>query len=152
MAGGEGTRLRPLTSNAPKPMMPLANRPMMEHIVDLLKRHGFDDIVVTDPDSGETITATLTLADSAAGSLTTSGTAVYHAGGGVWTITDTVANVNAALASVAFVPASDYDQDTSIAVHIADGGENGTTPATGTITLPTVVWLASPTFRSTNTT
>jgi mannose-1-phosphate guanylyltransferase/phosphomannomutase len=47
MAGGEGTRLRPLTSNQPKPMMPLANRPMMEHIVELLKRHGFEDIVVT---------------------------------------------------------------------------------------------------------
>src|SRR5213596_3605147 len=47
MAGGEGTRLRPLTSNQPKPMMPIANRPMMEHIVELLKRHGFDDIVVT---------------------------------------------------------------------------------------------------------
>ncbi|MGH9115455.1 MAG: sugar phosphate nucleotidyltransferase, partial [Acidimicrobiales bacterium] len=47
MAGGEGTRLRPLTSNQPKPMMPIANRPMMEHIVDLLKAHGFDDIVVT---------------------------------------------------------------------------------------------------------
>ena len=47
MAGGEGTRLRPLTSNLPKPMMPLANRPMMEHIVDLLRRHGFDEIVVT---------------------------------------------------------------------------------------------------------
>jgi mannose-1-phosphate guanylyltransferase/phosphomannomutase len=47
MAGGEGTRLRPLTSNQPKPMMPLANRPMMEHIVRLLKLHGFDDIVVT---------------------------------------------------------------------------------------------------------
>ena len=47
MAGGEGTRLRPLTSNAPKPMLPLVNRPMMEHIVDLLKPHGFDEIVVT---------------------------------------------------------------------------------------------------------
>lgn len=47
MAGGEGTRLRPLTSNAPKPMLPIANRPMMEHIVGLLRRHGFDDIVVT---------------------------------------------------------------------------------------------------------
>src|SRR5207302_10063382 len=47
MAGGEGTRLSPLTSNQPKPMMPLANRPMMEHIVRLLKEHGFDDIVVT---------------------------------------------------------------------------------------------------------
>src|SRR3954468_21553009 len=47
MAGGEGSRLRPLTSNQPKPMLPLANKPMMEHIVGLLKRHGFDDIVVT---------------------------------------------------------------------------------------------------------
>src|SRR5258708_21068111 len=47
MAGGEGTRLRPLTSNTPKPMMPVANKPMMEHIVGLLREHGFDDIVVT---------------------------------------------------------------------------------------------------------
>src|SRR3989442_8194797 len=47
MAGGEGTRLRPLTSNQPKPMMPLANRPLMEHVVRLLKEHGFDDVVVT---------------------------------------------------------------------------------------------------------
>src|SRR3954465_15737011 len=47
MAGGEGSRLRPLTSNQPKPMLPIANRPMMEHIVGLLKRHGFDEIVVT---------------------------------------------------------------------------------------------------------
>jgi len=47
MAGGEGSRLRPLTSNMPKPMLPLLNAPMMEHIVSLLKRHGFDDIVVT---------------------------------------------------------------------------------------------------------
>ncbi|MCB9393902.1 MAG: NTP transferase domain-containing protein [Acidimicrobiaceae bacterium] len=47
MAGGEGTRLRPLTSNAPKPMLPVANRPMMEHIIHLLKAHGFDEIVVT---------------------------------------------------------------------------------------------------------
>ena len=47
MAGGEGTRLRPLTSNCPKPMLPLANRPMMEHIITLLKRHGVDEVVVT---------------------------------------------------------------------------------------------------------
>jgi mannose-1-phosphate guanylyltransferase/phosphomannomutase len=47
MAGGEGTRLRPLTSNLPKPMLPLANRPMMERIVRLLQEHGFEEIVVT---------------------------------------------------------------------------------------------------------
>ena len=47
MAGGEGTRLRPLTSNQPKPMVPIVGKPCMEHIVELLRRHGFDDIVVT---------------------------------------------------------------------------------------------------------
>ncbi|HVA06687.1 MAG TPA: sugar phosphate nucleotidyltransferase [Acidimicrobiales bacterium] len=47
MAGGEGTRLRPQTSNLPKPMLPLVGRPMMEHIVSLLQRHGITDIVVT---------------------------------------------------------------------------------------------------------
>jgi len=47
MAGGEGTRLRPLTANQPKPMLPMANRPMMEHILALLRRHGFEDVVVT---------------------------------------------------------------------------------------------------------
>ena len=47
MAGGEGTRLRPLTSNQPKPMVPIVGKPCMEHIIELLKRHGFEDIVVT---------------------------------------------------------------------------------------------------------
>lgn len=47
MAGGEGTRLRPLTARQPKPMLPIANRPIMEHVVCLLKSHGIEDIVVT---------------------------------------------------------------------------------------------------------
>jgi mannose-1-phosphate guanylyltransferase/phosphomannomutase len=47
MAGGQGTRLRPLTSDQPKPMIPIVNLPCMEHIVELLKRHGFTDIAVT---------------------------------------------------------------------------------------------------------
>jgi len=45
MAGGFGTRLRPLTNTIPKPMIPMANKPMMEHIVALLKDHGFQDLV-----------------------------------------------------------------------------------------------------------
>lgn len=45
MAGGFGTRLRPLTCNVPKPMVPMVNRPMMLHIVDLLKQHGFTDVI-----------------------------------------------------------------------------------------------------------
>jgi mannose-1-phosphate guanylyltransferase/phosphomannomutase len=47
MAGGEGTRLRPLTSNQPKPMVPIVGKPCMEHIIELLKDHGFDDVIVT---------------------------------------------------------------------------------------------------------
>ena len=47
MAGGSGTRLRPLTSDLPKPMVPVANRPMSEHIVNLLKEHGINDIIFT---------------------------------------------------------------------------------------------------------
>ncbi|MGA8296016.1 MAG: sugar phosphate nucleotidyltransferase [Acidimicrobiales bacterium] len=47
MAGGEGTRLRPLTTNQPKPMLPMANRPMAEHVIALLRKHGFDEIIVT---------------------------------------------------------------------------------------------------------
>lgn len=47
MAGGSGTRLRPLTSNLPKPMVPVLNKPMSEHIVELLKKHGFNDIIFT---------------------------------------------------------------------------------------------------------
>ncbi len=47
MAGGEGTRLRPLTSNQPKPMVPIVGKPCIEHIVELLMKHGLDDVVVT---------------------------------------------------------------------------------------------------------
>lgn len=47
MAGGSGTRLRPLTCDIPKPMVPMLNRPMAEHIINLLKRHGITDIIVT---------------------------------------------------------------------------------------------------------
>src|ERR1700738_3801681 len=47
MAGGEGTRLRPMTANQPKPMLPVVNRPIMEHVLRLLKRHGFTETVVT---------------------------------------------------------------------------------------------------------
>ncbi|MEL7667299.1 MAG: sugar phosphate nucleotidyltransferase [Actinomycetota bacterium] len=47
MAGGEGTRLRPLTSMRPKPMVPIVNQPVMEHILGLVKHHGITDVVAT---------------------------------------------------------------------------------------------------------
>jgi len=47
MAGGEGSRLRPLTLGRPKPMVPIATKPVMQHNLDLLKRHGITEVVVT---------------------------------------------------------------------------------------------------------
>lgn len=47
MAGGEGTRLRPMTANQPKPLLPVVNRPIMEHVLRLLKRHSITETVVT---------------------------------------------------------------------------------------------------------
>jgi len=47
LAGGKGTRLRPLTAHLPKPMVPLLNRPCMEYSILLLKKHGITDIGVT---------------------------------------------------------------------------------------------------------
>ena len=47
LAGGEGTRLRPLTTKIPKPVVPLANRPFISYMLDWLEGHGFDDIVMS---------------------------------------------------------------------------------------------------------
>lgn len=47
MAGGSGTRLRPLTCDLPKPMVPILNRPIAEHIINLLKRHQVTEVVAT---------------------------------------------------------------------------------------------------------
>jgi mannose-1-phosphate guanylyltransferase/phosphomannomutase len=47
MAGGKGTRLRPLTCSLPKPMVPLLNKPCMAYIIELLRHHGITDIAVT---------------------------------------------------------------------------------------------------------
>lgn len=47
MAGGSGTRLRPLTCDLPKPMVPVLNRPIAEHIINLLKRHNITEVIAT---------------------------------------------------------------------------------------------------------
>lgn len=47
MAGGEGSRLRPLTCGRPKPMVPVVNKPVMEHITDLLKKNNIKDMAAT---------------------------------------------------------------------------------------------------------
>ncbi len=47
MAGGEGSRLRPLTSRRPKPLVPVVGRPCLEHVLRLLRRHGITEVVIT---------------------------------------------------------------------------------------------------------
>ena len=47
MAGGAGTRLRPLTIARPKALVPIVNQPVLCHILDLLKFHGITDVVIT---------------------------------------------------------------------------------------------------------
>jgi mannose-1-phosphate guanylyltransferase/phosphomannomutase len=55
MAGGQGTRLRPLTCSVPKPLAPLCGRPVVHYILDLLNNHGFDEAVFTLGYKGEQI-------------------------------------------------------------------------------------------------
>ena len=96
-----------------------------------------DDIVITDPDAGDTMTATLTLSSTAAGTLSTgtfgSATSAFNAGTGVWTVTGSVSDVNAALAAVAFTPSENNDQNFTITTRVRDA--EGTGPADGTITV-----------------
>lgn len=47
LAGGKGTRVRPLTDTVPKPMIPIISKPLMEFLIDLLRQHGFDRIIVS---------------------------------------------------------------------------------------------------------
>jgi mannose-1-phosphate guanylyltransferase len=46
LAGGEGTRLRPLTSTIPKPVVPLGDRPFIAYMIEWLRRHGVDDVIL----------------------------------------------------------------------------------------------------------
>src|SRR5919206_2463395 len=46
LAGGEGTRLRPLTTTVPKPVVPLVDRPFIVYMLDWLRGHGVDDVVL----------------------------------------------------------------------------------------------------------
>ena len=46
LAAGRGTRLAPLTDRIPKPLVPVAGRPLLEHILDFLRAGGIDDVVI----------------------------------------------------------------------------------------------------------
>ena len=46
LAAGKGTRVRPITYTIPKPLIPILQKPVMEFLLELLRQHGFDEIVV----------------------------------------------------------------------------------------------------------
>lgn len=60
MAGGEGSRLRPLTGDIPKPLAPVAGKPCIQHIIDLLRFHEIDEIAATVLYKKETMVKLLT--------------------------------------------------------------------------------------------
>ena len=108
------------------------------------------DVVVRDPDMAEQITATLVLDRPATGVLTAgSGRGErYDSSTGTWTVTGLTGQVNEALARVAFQPAEENDVDASIRVSIADGGENGATVLTGSVTLDVTPVNDAPVMRT----
>ena len=95
------------------------------------------DTVVSDVDPDETVTATLQLDDTSTGTLTaTSGHGESYAPDtGIWSVGGSLADVNAALAAITFVPEVENETNTHVVVTIADGGEDGVDPLTGQITL-----------------
>ena len=54
LVGGEGTRLRPLTETVPKPLLPLVDRPILDHVLDHLVDHGVDEVIMSSPYLEET--------------------------------------------------------------------------------------------------
>lgn len=92
-----------------------------------------DDIIVSDADPGDVITATLTLQQPAAGTLTSEGGGTYDTTTGVWSVTGSVDEVNAALAAVELIVAPDWEESFTVTTRIRDA--DGTGPADGLITL-----------------
>lgn len=97
--------------------------------------YDLQDIVVSDVDADEIITAQMTLASADHGTLSTAGGATFDAASGIWSVTGDITSVNSALANVTFTPKSDSFIDTSIAVEIEDGNEDGVTSLSGLINL-----------------
>ena len=65
LAGGEGTRLRPLTSSIPKPVVPLAGRPFISYMIEWLRRHGVDEVILSCGFMADGVRAVLGDGDSA---------------------------------------------------------------------------------------
>ena len=123
MAAGLGTRLRPLTYEVPKPMVPVANRPVMEHILRLLARQGFREVIANLHWFPETIERHF--GDGSAAGLELSflrepeltGTA-----GGVRAVSDFLTAESGPFLVMAGDALSDLDLEALVAAHAANGG------------------------------
>ena len=80
LAGGEGTRLRPLTETVPKTVLPLAGRPFTAYTIDWLERHGVDEVVVSCGYLAEGMQAALGRSDRAGADLRRRARAARHRG------------------------------------------------------------------------
>jgi mannose-1-phosphate guanylyltransferase/mannose-1-phosphate guanylyltransferase/phosphomannomutase len=89
MAAGLGTRLRPLTYEIPKPMVPVANRPVIEHILRLLRRHDLGEVIANLHWFPDTIRGPLGDGSNAGVELTYSyEETLLDTAGGVWNVRD----------------------------------------------------------------
>ncbi len=103
-----------------------------------------NDIVVSVTGSqSQLITATLTVTDPSAGSLSANNGATYDPVSGIWTITGTVSQVNTAFANVTFTPADDYFGVAEITTHVQNA--HGDAPDDGTIEVTVIAVSDSPT-------
>ncbi|HNB42630.1 MAG TPA: VCBS domain-containing protein, partial [Burkholderiaceae bacterium] len=113
-----------------------------------------NDIVVDDKGDGDIITVVLALSSPAAGALTTGSfnagavTSTYDSDTGIWTVSGLAADVNAALADVAFTPSGTWNSDLTITTLVRDA--SGAGPAAGAITLTANVVKAAPTSTNDN--
>jgi mannose-1-phosphate guanylyltransferase len=123
MAAGLGTRLRPLTYEVPKPMVPVANRPVMEHLLLLLRAGGFEEVIANLHWFPETIEERLGNGDGLGLSLTYSHEEVLlGTAGGVRNVADWLAEDGDDFVVMAGDALSDVDLGGLVAAHQANGG------------------------------
>ena len=85
LAGGEGTRLRPLTSTMPKPVVPLVDRPFVTYMLKWLHGHGVDDVILSCGFMAEGVRHALYSGEGALGDLAFQADPTQCAGSGVTT-------------------------------------------------------------------
>jgi mannose-1-phosphate guanylyltransferase len=123
MAAGLGTRLRPLTYEVPKPMVPVANRPVIDHILRLLARHGFVEVIANLHWFPEAIRGHLGDGSPLGVELTYSHEeTLLNTAGGVWNVRQYLTGAGDSFLVVAGDALTDVDLDALCQVHAEHDG------------------------------